>query len=402
MSEAFGDRLRRLRKDAGAGVNPRPVGGEAESAAPTPLPAWFRERLGRGRDPGTAPATAVGTLGGPRGLVEFRGARGVGTARVSRWELEHSHGAVPLASALQARGSDLALLGVDARLEALELGRALFLDIETTGLAGGAGTKAFLVGLGRFTAQGFELWQGFLRGPEDEAALLDECARQVGEAGALVSFFGKSFDRHRLEDKMRVHGIAAPFERCLHLDLYHPCRRLFGPGLADGRLATMEREIAGVERTHDLAGAFAPAAWYDFLAGRPHRLEEVFAHNRDDILSLVALAAELARRVGEAEREGWTPGRALTLARCAERLRRWSDCRDWARRARFARPAPEELRGALELEARATECLGDCEALSEIIAMARAAEEPELLARLERRLVRTIRRSRGRAEGSGS
>ncbi len=402
MSEAFGDRLRRLRKDAGAGASPRPVAGEAESAAPTPLPSWFRERLGRVRESGAAPVAALGSPGEPRELVEVRGSRGVCAVRVSRWDLGHSHGVVPLASALQARGSDLALLGVDARLEALELGRALFLDIETTGLAGGAGTKAFLVGLGRFTAQGFELWQGFLRGPEDEAALLDECARQVGESGALVSFFGKSFDRHRLEDKMRVHGIAAPFERCLHFDLYHPCRRLFGPGLADGRLATMEREIAGVERMHDLAGAFAPAAWYDFLAGRPHRLEEVFAHNRDDILSLVALAAELARRVGEAHREGWTPGRALALARCAERLRRWSDCRDWARRARSAQPAPEEFRGALELEARAAEMLADSGSLSELVAMARAAEELELLARLERRLARAIRRSRGRAEGGGS
>lgn len=402
MSEAFGDRLRRLRKEAGPLSDSKPAAGHVEEACSTPLPEWFRERLGRARESVSVPAAVLGSLGEPSGLVEFRGARGVSTARISRWDLGHSHGAVSLASALQARGSDLALLGVDARLEALELGRALFLDIETTGLAGGAGTKAFLVGLGRFTAQGFELWQGFLRGPEEEATLLDECARRVGESGGLVSFFGKSFDRHRLEDKMRVHGVRAPFEDCLHLDLYHPCRRLFGPGLADGRLATMEREIAGVERTHDLAGAFAPAAWYDFLAGRPHRLEEVFAHNRDDILSLVAIAAALARHLGEADRQVWPAGRALALARCAEKLRRWSECREWARRVRSTHPALEELRAALELEARAAEALGDCIALSDVVATARAAGEQELLPRLERRLARALRRSRVRAGESES
>ncbi|MFM7299113.1 MAG: ribonuclease H-like domain-containing protein, partial [Planctomycetota bacterium] len=276
--------------------------------------------------------------------------------------------------------------------------RALFLDIETTGLAGGAGTKAFLVGLGRFTGDGFELWQGFLRGPEDEAALLDECARRVASAGALVSFFGKSFDRHRLEDKMRLHGIDAPFERCLHLDLYHPCRRLYGAGLANGRLATMEREIAGVERPHDLPGAFAPAAWYDYLAGRAHRLEEVFEHNRDDILSLVAIASALARLASNDAPSALPSTRALALARCAERVGRWRECRRWCQLAMLD---AEQAVEAVALAARACEELAEEEAFDGLLARARQLGASELEARVERRRSRVLRRSRARAAEHG-
>lgn len=402
MSEAFGERLRRLRRES------EPQGAASSPPAARPeLPGWFRERLER-HEPAAAPAVAASmSAGEPRDLVGFVGPRGPGVARWTRWDLEHLHGRVSLGSALQSRSADLALVAADARLDGLRLGEALFLDIETTGLAGGAGTKAFLVGLGSFGPQGFELWQGFLRGPEDEAALLEECARRVGEAGALVSFFGKSFDRHRLEDKMRVHGIEAPFERCLHLDLYHPCRRLYGAELADGRLATMERAIAGVVRPHDLPGAFAPAAWYDFLAGRAHRLEEVFEHNRDDILSLVAIASELAALASGAAAGTVHPARAVALARSAERIRRWEECRSWAAVARSGAEELATLEEALALEARACEELAACEGFEELLRLARACEATELAARIERRRQRTLRRWRARAgerapSGSGS
>jgi len=370
-------------------------------AAPPPLPEWFRERLLRHESTPTQPASSGLSGGEPRELLAFVSERGPGAARVTRWGLDHQHGHVKLGSALECRSADLALVGCDARLEDLRLSQALFLDIETTGLAGGAGTKAFLVGLGSFGPEGFELWQGFLRGPEDEAALLAECARRVGDAGALVSFFGKSFDRHRLEDKMRVHGIAAPFERCLGLDLYHPCRRLFGAGLSDGRLATMEREIAGVVRPHDLPGAFAPAAWYDFLAGRAHRLEEVFEHNRDDILSLVAIASSLAGLASGADVAAVPPVRALALARAAERIGRWDECRSWAGRVRSAIDAPALVSEALLLEARACEELALAEPFDELLHCARACDSLELVSKLERRRGRALRRSRARAAGRG-
>jgi hypothetical protein len=103
---------------------------------------------------------------------------------------------------------------------------------------------------------------------------------------------------------MRSHRIAAPFADRPHLDLYYPCRRLYGSAFDDARLATMERELCGLERTDDLSGAFAPAAWFDFLAGREHLLEEVFRHNYLDVLSLVTLCAQLGRSESELRADG--------------------------------------------------------------------------------------------------
>jgi uncharacterized protein YprB with RNaseH-like and TPR domain len=177
----------------------------------------------------------------------------------------------------------------------------VFFDTETTGLSGGAGTYVFLVGLGRFTAGRFELWQGFLPHPADEKALLEEVAERIAGASAILSFFGKSFDRHRLEDKMRLHGVAPPFAECIHLDLYHPLRRAHRGRFENCKLKTLERELVGVQRGDDLPGSFAPAAWFDFLNRRPHRLEGVFRHNADDVLSLVTLATHLGRSTASNE-----------------------------------------------------------------------------------------------------
>ncbi|MBK7876589.1 MAG: ribonuclease H-like domain-containing protein [Planctomycetes bacterium] len=241
-----------------------------------------------------APHTDVATTSGaPRALE--RCARSNVAARTTALALEHAHGAWRLDAALATDAKTLALLAKDDALGGLDLRDALFLDTETTGLSGGAGTYVFLVGLGAFTVRGFEVWQGFLGDPSEERALLAETAERIARAPLLVTFFGKSFDRHRLEDKMRLHGVTPPFANKPHLDLYHPLRRLYGKALPDTRLKTMERALCGVQRPNDLPGSFAPAAWFDFLASRPHRLEGVFAHNHDDVLSLVTLAAHAGR-----------------------------------------------------------------------------------------------------------
>ncbi len=331
----------------------------------------------------------------PAALEPESNERGEFAARRGEWPREYVHGETPLAWALELRGEAAALLAHDPKLRELELQRALFLDIETTGLAGGAGTKAFLVGLGRFEAGGFELWQGFLRGPEEEAALLSACAERIREAGAIVTFFGKSFDRHRLEDKMRVHGIAPPFESCLHFDLYHPCRRLFGGRFADGRLATMEREIAGLRRERDLPGAFAPAAWYDFLAGRAHLLEEVFRHNRDDILSLAALCGALGRLV-QAE-DGADACVSGILARSSAKLGRWTEAAAWSLRAEAGTDSGAELQELQFLRLRALRNSGAAFDEAALLAQIASGPDPTLATRAARELGRCVRRGRGRA-----
>jgi uncharacterized protein YprB with RNaseH-like and TPR domain len=227
---------------------------------------------------------------GPPARLDASGATQARTTLLARG---HPHGTVPLERFLELDAAHLAALAKDERIATCDLSRAVFLDTETSGLSGGAGTYVWLVGLGRFLdgPEGcFESWQGFLAHPAKERELLAEASARIAAASCLVTFFGKSFDRHRLEDKMRLHGVEPPFARVPHLDLYWPLRRAHRGKWADCRLKTLERELCGVQRVDDLPGSFAPAAWFDFLASRPHRLEGVFRHNFDDVLSLVALA----------------------------------------------------------------------------------------------------------------
>lgn len=379
MDASFRDRLARLRRETPARADASAADASSEGSSSEPcaapesasesdapratpdaeLPSWWKARVARGAPAAQLPPAL--DVGPPADLREASSARGAFAVRELRVALEQPHGAEPLARVLDVRSELFALLTGDARLAALDPRRALFLDIETTGLSGGAGTKAFLVGLGWIEAGEFVLWQGFLRGPEEEAALLEEVAQRVAGAQALVTFFGKTFDRHRLEDKMRVHGVRPPFEGRAHLDLYHPLRALYRPALDDARLGTLERVLCSVAREDDLSGAHAPAAWYDFLAGRPHRLERVFAHNRDDVLSLAALCAhlgslEFAPRAVAATQQ---PSRSLEwarlrgLARALARHKRWSECATLASAAREL-ALDEHARELDELIAKAT------------------------------------------------
>ncbi len=270
---------------------------EAVSMAPdaSPRSAAFARLLRRARSTTSEEAPLPPrelSFDPPRDLVQS--ARGT-WARTHIFESGHRHGSFALDEVLSIAPTKLAECARDERLATIDLERAVFFDTETTGLSGGAGTYVFLVGLGRFTRAGFELWQGFLPHPADEKVLLQEVAERIADASAILSFFGKSFDRHRLEDKMRLHGVAPPFEQSIHCDLYYPLRRAHRGKFENCRLKTLERELVDVQRGDDLPGSFAPAAWFDFLGKRPHRLEGVFRHNADDVLSLVTLATHLAR-----------------------------------------------------------------------------------------------------------
>ncbi|HVS08650.1 MAG TPA: ribonuclease H-like domain-containing protein [Planctomycetota bacterium] len=368
MTEDLRSRLRRMLGDKAVPASALPPPREG-------LPAWLRARMGGRRDASDASASAAPRAGLPGELAEAPGF----AVRRETLELDSIHGQWSLAEARDARLDAFALLCGDPALQSLELERALFLDIETTGLSGGAGTHVFLVGLAWLEAGRLQLWQGFLRGPEEEPALLADVAERLRGSSGVVSFFGKSFDRHRLQDKMRVHGLRPPFARLPHLDLYHPCRRLYASALPDGRLATMERALCGFSRARDLPGSQAPAAWFDFLAGRAHRLEQVFEHNRHDVLSLVVLYAHLGRALDEARAHGrgldlepaLSAARAAALAHLYLRRRDPAAALPWLGRA-LERHADAGARRALSL-ARA-KCLartGLAEAaLAELTALA--------------------------------
>lgn len=353
VSDPFRDRLRRLRKEA------------APPESKPGLPAWFLERarpeVARPTEtPLEREHNARKLLSAPHSLEHFENSAGRHAARITTFECAHFHGRTRLDAIDRVERETWSRLAHDAAIGALDPRRAVYLDIETTGLSGGAGTKAFLVGLGRFVDDRFELWQGFLRGPEEEPALLTAVAERLREGVGIVSFFGKSFDRHRLEDKMRMFRIPPPFAERVHFDLFHPCRRLYAGVFPNTRLGTVERELCGVQRASDLPGSFAPAAWFDFLAGRPHLLEDVFRHNADDILSLVTLAAHLGR-VHETERQADEPidvARARGLARICAREKRWSECVEWVRRSRTWSSTAMNDREFVELEDNALRRLG--------------------------------------------
>ena len=354
--ESFANKLRRLRRD-------ETRSGAAHSSPPderptASLPSHLKRRLARAAAPSDLAARA--TSGPPRDLVERAGA----WERVETFAEAHVHGHTSLERALEADAATIALVAGDDALRELDPARAVYLDIEATGLSGGSGTYPYLVALARRVGDGWELWQGFMASPDEEPALLREVARRVGDAGQMVSFFGKSYDRHRLEDKMRHHRIAAPFDDVVHLDLYHPLKRLYDGAEANGKLQTHERVLCGFEREDDLSGAYAPMAWFDFVADRPHLLEEVFRHNAADVLSLIGLTAHLGAVLArESELEGSAPHRALGLARSFARAKRHTEAATWFDAAveRFERSGAATERHAFD-GARERERAGQHEA----------------------------------------
>jgi len=379
MSEELFARLARLRREERR-TPAEPTGSEERSipGAPAALPEWFTARLEHERD--ELAAEPGRTLGAPADLVEHANERGRFCSRTRTYAVDHAHGDQCLRETLGADPREFAWLTRDEALGDLALERCVFLDIETTGLSGGAGTIPFLVALGSFEDGAFRLWQAFLRDPGEEAAALAEVAERIRGASGLVSFFGKSFDRHRLEDKMRLHRIAPPFAARPHLDLYHPLVRLYRGAFLDGRLSTFERELCGVAREDDLPGSLAPAAWFDFLAERPHRLEAVFRHNELDVLSLVTLAAHLAcARTELAPGERPLPGNGRARARALAELHaargEHGAALEWLERA-LTRAGSDEG----ELWFRRAECLrrlGELErALAEFERLARERTDP--------------------------
>ncbi|MEM9383229.1 MAG: ribonuclease H-like domain-containing protein [Planctomycetota bacterium] len=354
MSDAFRTRLARLRRDPPSTPAPAASPAASPTAPPTSpptgppesagLPASLRARLAAspGGDPDdAAPSTEAPTglraptIGEPQRLDVVDRREGAFCARTNRVDLGGPpHGAWSLAEVDAADRAAIARMAKDPALGGLDLRQAVYLDTETSGLSGGAGVYVYMVGLGWYEGDAFVTWQSFLRHPGEEPAMLADVADRIRGASGVVSFFGKSFDRHRLEDKMRIHGVDPPFEGAPHLDLYHPFRRLTHGSLPDGRLQTMERALLAFEREDDLPGSLAPAAWFDYLAGRPHRLEGVFEHNHHDVLSLAALAAYLGR-VETEERASGEPlvgpdaRRAVALAETADDAGtelRWLEC----------------------------------------------------------------------------
>ena len=178
--------------------------------------------------------------------------------------------------------------------------RLIFLDTETTGLAGGTGTCAFLIGIGNVEGMKFVVRQFFLRDYPEEKALLESLAEALADCDGLVTYNGKTFDVPLLETRYALARMKSPLERLVHFDALHPSRRLWKLRLESCKLTVLEEAILGIAREGDVPGSEIPAIYFDYLrSGDARGLQPVFYHNALDVVSLAALTVELARTLGE-------------------------------------------------------------------------------------------------------
>jgi uncharacterized protein len=276
VSTDIAERLRLLRRQAGAGA----------PAAPAPVPAratveQLRRLLGlRGARGLQAPASAAGACELP----------GVEIAAGLRLVEE----VLPLSPPHRPVVSDR------PGFEALDPTRLLHFDTETTGLAGGTGTRAFMIGAADWQPRGLRVRQLLLSELRGEDAMLEVFASWLRPDSVLVSYNGRCFDAPLLATRYRLSRRPSPLAALAHLDLLFPVRRRFRGRWENCRLATVERQLLRVLREDDLPGSEAPGAWLAFLRrGDTGQLLRVLAHNRQDVISLALLAV----RLSECERE---------------------------------------------------------------------------------------------------
>jgi uncharacterized protein YprB with RNaseH-like and TPR domain len=195
-------------------------------------------------------------------------------------------------------GKTISRLAKWAKLKAINLDDYddfVFIDTETTGLSGGTGTMAFMVGVARFVEGKLVLEQFFLQNPAEEGALLTALNSFCGEMKAIVSYNGKAFDIPILNTRFVLNGMSSPFEELPHFDLLPITRRVWKARLAQCNLGNIEHHILGLDRDPDeVPGFMVPEIYMDYLhSGDATPLEGIFKHNENDVVSLAALFSTL-------------------------------------------------------------------------------------------------------------
>ena len=213
-------------------------------------------------------------------------------------------------------------------------GRLLFVDLETTGLVGGAGSYAFLVGCAWFDGGVFRVRQFFLSSFAGERGLLEAVAETADSAGTLVTFNGKSFDMPLMETRFTLHRMETPFAGLPHVDMVHSARRLWrgdderqGQTAAsvaahsgDCRLSTLEDVLCGHRREGDVPGFEIPSRYFHYVrSGNARALEQVLEHNRLDLLALALVTAHASQLLEDGPGAARSPREALGMGRLYER-----------------------------------------------------------------------------------
>ncbi len=209
------------------------------------------------------------------------------------------------------------MLGCEAP-ENIDFRKILYLDTETTGLSGGAGTIAFLVGAGYFTEEGFLVHQWLMRDYPEERFMLTALLAMLDGFDMVVTFNGKTFDLPLLQSRLLMNRMGTgALDRVFHADLLHPARRVWKLRLKSCRLARLEEEIFHQPREDDLPGSEAPERFFRYLkTGDFSLLTDVLRHNRQDIVSLAKLMDRLLDTFEKPEQQSFfedifSVGRAL-------------------------------------------------------------------------------------------
>ncbi len=273
------ERLRTLQRQSGSAgpaatdaLPPRPP---AAVAADTPAQALRRLLAPRLRTQAPAPLAAAARELPGEAIAD-------GLRLITSWQAFAPPAApIPLAFA--------------RREDAVAPGRFLFFDTETTGLAGGTGTRAFQIGAADWHAGGLRVRQLLMTTMAAEPAMLRAFATWLAPDTLLCSYNGRCYDAPLLKARYRLARLPETLGALEHLDLLFPTRRFHKGRWEDCRLATIERRLLGIVREDDLPGAQAPAAWLGYLRGGASTgLRRVCAHNHQDVVTLARLLLALA------------------------------------------------------------------------------------------------------------
>ncbi len=281
----------------------------------------------------------------------------------------HHVGRMPVDAAASSRAELLGLLALDPRISSSDPRRALYFDTETTGLGGGAGVLAFLVGLAWFDDElRMHSEQLLLRSPAEEVPFLEAFAERVDACDLLVSYNGKTFDWPLLQGRMVMNRRPKLPDRA-HLDLLHLARRLHKGRIGAVRLISLESEVLGFVRGPDIAGIDIAPRYAHFLrSGDESVLEQVVEHNAWDVVSMAALVGlygEPFDLLHEADLVG--------LARTLKRARAFDEAERAALMARERGAGPDARRAHAEI----AKARGDrAQALAHFEAFAAEVDDP--------------------------
>ncbi|MGH2351911.1 MAG: ribonuclease H-like domain-containing protein [Chloroflexota bacterium] len=289
---------------------------------------------------------------------------GVFFRRRAVFSLDESYGPCRIGDFIGLQAHTAAALARAPELGDVALERMLFLDTETTGLAGGTGTYAFLVGLGYFLAgedgeAQFVLDQCMMRSYSEERAMLAWVAEHLEGFDALATFNGRTFDVPLLQTRFLMSRMRLDLEEWPHFDLLPPARRLWRLAIGSCALQSLERHVLGVGRQDDVESFLIPAIYHQYLRdGDGRYLRKVFNHNQADVLAMVAIAiraclafdggapASGAGGAGSRNQERQpqlSPGEWVGLGRVYEQLDD-VDAAERAYRAALAGRLPRDLR----------------------------------------------------------